>query len=156
MSFTAALNTSELEMTLCIARSRRAVSTYLTPRRRILLQKLTIPHLAHKFPAFFCKRKIHSPIRKCLLLAHTLSNMKPIYDTENTSLRYTLILSYHLRLHIQSGFFPLTCSLKTLHEPLISPHTGHVHRPSSSSRLDNRGKHLLRILRCVIPVVLVQ
>jgi len=35
-----------------------------------------------QIPRLFCKRKIHSRIRKCQLLAHILSNMKQIYDTE--------------------------------------------------------------------------
>jgi len=59
------------------------------------------------------------------------------YPPHPTSYRSILILSSHVRLGLPSGLFPPGFPAKTLHKPLLSPHTRYMPRLSHSSRFDH-------------------
>ena len=96
--------------------------TYLlTPRCRVLLEKLTGLQLVKKFPAFHGTRRLITALTSVRHLS--LSWASPIQSTypHPTSWRSILILSTHLRLGLLSGLFPSGFSTKTLYAPLSSP-----------------------------------
>jgi hypothetical protein len=84
-----------------------AVLTYLlTPWSRVLLEKLTGFQLVKKFPAFYgTLRFITSFTTACRLSLSWASSIQSI-PPHSTSLRSILILSFHLRLGLPSGYFP--------------------------------------------------
>ena len=96
--------------------------TYLlTPRCRVLLEKLTGLQLVKKFPAFYGTRRF---ITAPTSFRHpSLSWASPIQSAypQPTSWRSILILSTHIRLGLPSGLCPSGFPIRTLYVPLSSP-----------------------------------
>ena len=95
--------------------------TYLlTPRCRVLLEKLTGLQLVKKFPAFHGTRRFITALTSVrhVSLSWT-SPIQSIYP-HPTSWKYILILSTHLCLGLPSGLLPSGFPTKTLYTP--SPH----------------------------------
>jgi len=106
-----------------------ALAFLLTPRNRVLLEKLTGSQLVKNFPAFYRTRRFTTAFTRALSLSWTGSiQPMPLYPT---SWRSILILSSHLSLGLPSGplpsGFPTTCLL---------PHTCYMPHPFHSSRFD--------------------
>jgi len=96
--------------------------TYLlTPRCRVLLEKLTGLQLIKKFPAFHGTRRFITALTSVRHMS--LSWDGPIQSTypHPTSWRCILILSTHLRLDLPSGIFPPVSPPRTYTPP--SPHS---------------------------------
>jgi len=95
--------------------------TTLTPWSTVLLEKLTVPHLVKKFAAFYgCRMFITaSTIARQLSLsrATAIQSMHP----HLTSWRHILILSFHLRLVLQSCLFHSGLPIKPRYATLLSP-----------------------------------
>ena len=93
----------------------------LTPRFRVLLEKLTGLQLVKKFPAFHGTRRFITALTSVRHLS--LYRASPIQSTypHPTSWRSVLILSTHLCLGLPSGLFPSGFPKKTLYTPLSSP-----------------------------------
>jgi hypothetical protein len=89
---------------------------FLTPRNRVLLEKLTGSQLVKKFPAFYGTRMFITPFT-CPYLEPYQSSLCP----HSTSLRSILILSSHLRLGVPSSLFTSGFPTKTLYAPLLPP-----------------------------------
>ena len=114
--------------------------TYLlTPRCRVLLEKLTGLQLAKKFPAFHGTLQLvkkfpafHGTRRFISTLTNvrhlSLSWANPIQSTypHPTSWRSILILSTHLRLGLPSGLLPSGFPSKTLYTPSPRPYASHA------------------------------
>jgi len=100
--------------------AKMPASYLLTPRCRVLLEKLTGLQLVKKFSAFYGIRRFITTLTS---VRHpSLSWTSPIQSTypHPTSWRSILILSTHLRLGLPSGIFPSGLPTKTLYTP--SPH----------------------------------
>ena len=98
------------------------LTTYLlTPRCRVLLEKLTGLQLVKRFPAFHGTRRFITALTSVRHLSLSwASPIQSIYP-HPTSLRSILILSTHLRLGLPNGLFPYGFPTKTLYTPLSSP-----------------------------------
>ena len=109
----------------------------LTPRCRVLPEKLTSLQLVKKFPAFYGTRRFITAVTSVRHLS--LSFASPIQSTypHPTSWRSILILSIHLRLGLRSGLFPSGFPTKTLHTPVLT-HTRHMRSPSHSDEDDKQ------------------
>jgi len=96
--------------------------TYLlTPRCRVLLEKLTGLKLVKKFPAFHGTPRFVTALTNVRHLSLSwASPIQSIYP-HPTSRRSILILSTPLRLGLPSGLLPCGCPTKTLYIPLSSP-----------------------------------
>ena len=93
----------------------------LTPRRRVLLEKLTGLQLVKKFPAFHGTRRFITALTSVRHLSLSwASPIQSIYP-HPTSGRSILILSTHLRLGLPSGLLPSGFPTETLYTPLSSP-----------------------------------
>ena len=102
--------------------SATALLTYLlTPRCRVLLEKLTGLQLVKKFPAFHGTRRFITALTNVRHLSLSwVSPIQSIYP-HPTSWRSVLIWSTHLRLGLPRGLFPSGFPTKTLYTPLSSP-----------------------------------
>jgi len=92
-----------------------------TPRRRVLLEKLTSSQLVKKFPAFYGIRSFITAVTSARQLslswARSIQSMPP----HPTSWRSNLILSSHLSLVLPNGLFPSGFPTRTLYTPLLIP-----------------------------------
>ena len=92
----------------------------LTPRSRVLLEKLTSFQLVEKFPAFYGTRRFitsfTSPCHLSLSWANSIQSIPP----HSIPWGSILILSPHLRLRLPSGLFPSGFATKTLCMSLLS------------------------------------
>ena len=96
--------------------------TYLlTPRSRVLLQKLTGSQLVKKFPAFYGTRRFIIALTSALHLSPSWASSIQSIPPHPTSWRSNLILSSNLRLGLPSSLFPSCFPAKTLYTPLLSP-----------------------------------
>jgi len=87
---------------------------------------------SQEIPRILWKPKVHYRIHKCPPPVPILSRSIQSIPQHPTSWRSILILSYHLRLGLQSGLFPSGFTTKTLYAPLLSPmhaacHAHHAH-----------------------------
>jgi len=96
--------------------------TYLlTPRCRVLLEKLTGLQLLKKSPAIHGTRRLITALTSVRHLSlYWNSPIHSIYP-HPTSWRSILILSTHLSLGLPSGLLPSGFPTKTLYTPLSSP-----------------------------------
>ena len=93
----------------------------LTPRCRVLLEKLTGLQLVKKFPSFHGTRRFITALTSVRHLSLSwASPIQSIYP-HPTSWRSSLILSTHLRLDLPIGLFPSGFPTKTLYTTLSSP-----------------------------------
>ena len=92
----------------------------LTPRCRVLLEKLNGLQLVKKFPAFHGNRRFITALTSFRQLILSLAS--PIQSTQPhpTSWRSILILSIHLRLSRPRGLSPSDFPTKTLYAPISS------------------------------------
>ena len=98
----------------------------LTPWCRVLLEKLTVPHLVQKFPAFHGTRRFITALTSVRQLSLFWANpIQSIYP-HPTSWTSVLILSTHLRLGLPSGLFLSGFPTKTLYIPSPHPHAPHA------------------------------
>ena len=106
--------------------------TYLlTPRCRVLLEKLTGLQLVKKFPAFHGTPRFITALTSVRHLSLSwASPIQSIYP-HPTSWRSILILSTHLRLGLHSGSFPPVYPPRPYTPPLLT-HTRHMASPSHS------------------------
>ena len=97
------------------------IYTYLlTPRCRVLLEKLTGLQLDKKFPAFHGTRRFITALTSVRHLSLSWASPTQSIYPHPTSWRSILILSTHLRLGLPSGLLPSGFLIKTLYTP--SPH----------------------------------
>ena len=83
-----------------------AITYLLTPRCRVLLEKLTGLQLVKEFPTFHGTRRFITALTSVRQLSLSwASPIQSIYP-HPTSSRSILILSTHLRLGLPSGLFP--------------------------------------------------
>ena len=96
--------------------------TYLlTPRCRVLLDKLTGLQLVKKFPAFHETRRFITALKSFRHLSLSWASPIQSIHPHPTSSRSILILSSHLRLGLPSGLLPFGFPTKTLYTSLSSP-----------------------------------
>jgi len=104
----------------------------LTPRSRVLLEKLTGSAASQEIPRNFWNPKVHRRTHKCPPPVPILSQLHPVPTTPPTSWRSILILFSHL-----SGSPQWSLSFRFPHQnsvhPSPLPHTCHMPRPSHSS-----------------------
>ena len=95
--------------------------TYLlTPRSRILLEKLTSSQLVKKFPAFYGIRKFITAFTTARHLSLSWASSIQSMPSHPTLWRPILILSSHLRMGLPSCFFPSGFPTKPLYTTLLS------------------------------------
>ena len=109
----------------------------LTPRSRVLLEKLTGYQLIKKFPTFYGTRKFITTFTRARRLSLSWVRLIQSMPPHPTSWRSILILSSHLRLGIPSSFLPSDFPIKTLYMPLISIPKCYMPRPSHYSRFNH-------------------
>ena len=99
----------------------RPYTYLLTPRCRVLLEKLTGLQLVKKFPAFHGTRRFITALTSVRHMSLSwASPIQSIYP-HPTSCRSVLMLSTHLRLGLPSGLFLSGFPTKNLYTPLSSP-----------------------------------
>jgi len=105
----------------CVYLLTYLILTYLlTPRSRVLLEKLTGFHLVQKVPAFYGTRRFITAFTNPRDLSLSRASSIQSITTYPTFWRYILILNSHLGLGLPSGLFPSGFPTKTLHTPLLS------------------------------------
>ena len=96
-------------------------STYLlTPRSRVLLEKLPGFQLLKKFPAFYATRRFITTLTSVRHLSLSWASSNQSVTQHPTSWRSVLILFSHLCLCLQNGLFPSGFPTKILYTPLLS------------------------------------
>ena len=105
----------------------RILLTYLlTPRCRVLLEKLTGSQLVKKFPAFHGTPRFITALTSVRHLSLSwASPIQSIYP-HPTSWISILILSTHPRLGLPSGLLPSGFPTNTLYTPSPHPHAPHA------------------------------
>ena len=97
------------------------ITYLLTPRCRVLLEKLTGLQMVKKFPAFHGTRRFITALTSVRhLFLSWASPIQSIYP-HPTSWRSVLILSTHLCLGLPSGLLPSGFPHKILYTSLSSP-----------------------------------
>jgi hypothetical protein len=101
-------------------------SHLVTPRCRVLLEKLTGLQLVKKFPAFHGSQRFITALTSVRHLSLSWANpIQSIYP-HPTSWRSSLILSTHLGLGLPSGLFPPCFHTKNLYTPSLHPYVPHA------------------------------
>ena len=107
----------------------------LSPRCRVLLEKLTGLQLVKKFPAFLWNPKVHYRTHKRPPLVTVLGQPNPVHIPTSHLLEIHPNISTHLRLPMSPQW---SLSLRFSHQDPIRPslltHTRHMPSPSHSSR----------------------
>jgi len=91
------------------------------PWSRVLLEKLTVPQLVKKFPAFYGTRRFITAFTSARHLSLFWANSIHSTPLHPTSWRSILILSSHLRPDLPSSLFPSGFPTNALYMPLLSP-----------------------------------
>jgi len=135
--------------------NKSAIHTHLlTPRSRVLLEKLTGFELVKKFPAFHRTPKVHYRIHKCPPPVLILSQIKPVHTPTSQ------FLKIHLTIFLlnTTGCSKWSLSLTFLDQnpvytsPLLN--TCYMLLPSHSSRSDCPNNILSPIHTAVYPRIL--
>ena len=96
--------------------------TYLiTPRSRVLLEKLTGSAASQEIPRIFGTRRFITVLTSARHLSLSWANSIQSPQPPPTSRSFILILSSHLRLGLHSGLFPSGFPTRTLYTPLPCP-----------------------------------
>ena len=93
----------------------------LTPRSRVLLEKLTGSAASQEIPRFFGTRRFITVLTSARHLSLFWANSIQSPQPPPTSWRSILILSSHLRLGLPNGLFPSGFPTRTLYTPLPYP-----------------------------------
>ena len=93
----------------------------LTAWSRVLLEKLTGPHLVKKFPAFYGTRRFVTAFTTARHLSVSRASWIHSIPLHPTSWRSVLILSFHLRQGFPIGLLPSGFPSKILYTPLLAP-----------------------------------
>ena len=105
-----------------IFRIKNSFYTYLlTPRSRVLLEKLTGLQLVKKFPVFYGTRRFITALTSFRHLSLSWASPNQSTYPHPTSWRSILILSTHPHLGLPSRLFPSGFPTKILYAPLSSP-----------------------------------
>ena len=81
---------------------------------------------SQEIPRILWNPKVHYRIRKCLPRVPILNQLDPVQTPTSYSWISILILTFHLRLGLQSGLFSSGLPTKTLHTPRLSPYALHA------------------------------
>ena len=98
----------------------------LTPRSKVLLEKLTASQVVKKFLTFYGTRKFITAFTCAHHLSLSLDRSVQSMPTHPNSCTPILILSSHLRLCLPRGLFPSDFTTNTLYAPLLSPYVLHA------------------------------
>lgn len=90
----------------CHVYSPVATTTLSTPWSTVLLQELIISHLVRKLIKCYGNHRCITHGSSSPPLVRILSQINPVHPFHPASLRYSLILSFHLPLGPPSGLFP--------------------------------------------------
>jgi hypothetical protein len=104
----------------------RILSCLLTPWKKGLLEKLTVSQLFNKSPAFYNIRKFITAFTTARYLFLSWARSIQSMPLQPSSLRFTLVLSSHLRRGRPSCLLPSGFSTKTLYAPLLAPYALHA------------------------------
>jgi len=107
-----------------ITRPRCKLNSILSPRNRVLLEKLNGSQLVKKFSTFFGTRRFITAFTSSRHLSISWASSIQYIPPHPTSRRYILILSSLIHLGLPSGLFPSGFPTKTLYAPLLSPTRG--------------------------------
>jgi len=96
--------------------------TYLlTPRSRVLFEKLAGFQLVKKFPTLYGTRRFITAFTSARHLCQSWASSIQSIPSHPTSWRSIVILLSHLRLGLPGGLFPSGLPTKTLYTLLLSP-----------------------------------
>ena len=94
---------------------------YPTPRSRVLLEKLPVPQLAKKLPAFYGTGRVITAVTSACHLSLYWSTYNQFMSPTLSAEKNILIFSFHLRLGLPSGLYPSDFHRKILYASLFSP-----------------------------------